>query len=106
MAAHNMIISNGVENLINGNYQLAASKSLGNSVKGHQPKTPGKILSHAPLVVPIRDENAPSLFGGKPGKSKDVENLVAFKKKNTTHDKYEFVTPMGAPILLCLLHKS
>ncbi|RKF61997.1 hypothetical protein OnM2_037032 [Erysiphe neolycopersici] len=52
------------------------------------------MLSKTPIVVPLRDENAPNIFGGKLGKSNGIENFATNKKKNATFDKNAFITPI------------
>lgn len=52
------------------------------------------MLSKTPVIVPLRDENAPNVFGGKLGRNNGIENFATNKKKNATFDKNAFITPI------------
>jgi hypothetical protein len=91
-----MLAARDQENLVHGHHQVAMSKSLNQSTRGGlQPKTPGNKYPKTPLRIPLNDENAPTVFGGKSVKGKGLENLVADGKKGATFDKNAFVTPNG-----------
>ncbi|KAI6248626.1 hypothetical protein HI914_03317 [Erysiphe necator] len=52
------------------------------------------MISKTPIVIPLRDENAPNIFGGKLGKNNGIENFATIKKKNASFDKNAFITPI------------
>ncbi|CAG8957077.1 hypothetical protein HYFRA_00009278 [Hymenoscyphus fraxineus] len=81
------------ENLVHGHQTAAASKPLNQSTRSLQPKTPGNKYPKTPLRVPLNDENAPGIFGGKSVKGKGLENMMNTGKKGATLDKNSFVTP-------------
>lgn len=87
------------ENLVHGHQQVAASKPLNQTTRVVPPKTPGNKYPKTPLKIPLRDENAPTGFGGGKSvlgtKGKGNENLVIGGKKGAAFDKNAFTTPMG-----------
>jgi hypothetical protein len=89
-----MLAARDQENLAYGHQAAAASKPLNQGVRTLQPKTPGNIYPKTPLKIPLNDENAPAIFGGKPGKGNGLENMMTGGKKGTTYDKNAFVTPV------------
>ena len=93
-----MLAAHDQENLVHGHQQVAASKPLNQGARGFQPKTPGNRFPKTPLKVPLQDENAPGLFGGKSIKGKGLENLAA-GKKSAPFNQSDFVTPMGTAAL-------
>jgi hypothetical protein len=78
-----MLAARDQENLVHGHQAAAASKPLNQNVRTLQPKTPGNKYPKTPLKIPLNDENAPTIFGGKSGKG-----------KGATFDKNAFVTPV------------
>lgn len=92
------------ENLVHGHQTAAASKPLNQSTRTLQPKTPGNKYPKTPLRIPLNDENAPGIFGGKSVKGKGLENLMATGKKGATFDKNSFVTPAPGKQLFCRIN--
>ena len=83
-----MLAARDQENLVHGHQAAAASKPLNQGTRQLAPKTPFK--------VPLNDENAGGLVGGKMGGrvfEKGSENRMNGGKKAGLTDK--FVTPMG-----------
>lgn len=81
-----MFAARDQENLVHGHHQIAAAKPLNQTAK-----TPGNRYPKTPLKVPLHDENAPTLLGGK--------SILGTKGKDAaTFDKNAFITPMGKSI--------
>lgn len=89
-----MLAARDQENLVHGHQAAAASKPLNQGIRTLQPKTPGNKYPKTPLKIPLNDENAPTIFGGKSGKGKGLENMGTVGKKVAAFDKNAFVTPL------------
>ena len=90
-----MLAARDQENLVHGHQAAAASKPLNQGTRQLAPKTPGNLLK-TPFKVPLNDENAGGLPGGKMGGrafEKGSENRMNGGKKAGLTDK--LVTPMG-----------
>ena len=90
-----MLASRDQENLVHGQQAAAASKPVNQGPRQLAPKTPGKVAK-TPFKVPLNDENAVGLGGGKTGgkiSGKGAETAMTGGKQGTLKDK--FVTPMG-----------
>ena len=90
-----MLAARDQENLLHGHQAAAASKPLNQGTRQLAPKTPGN-LPKTPFKVPLNDENAGGLLGGKMGGrglEKGSGNRMNGGKKAGLTDK--FVTPMG-----------
>ncbi|KAH6663667.1 hypothetical protein B0J14DRAFT_255248 [Halenospora varia] len=89
-----MLAARDQENLVHGHQAAAASKPLNQGIRTLQPKTPGNKYPKTPLKIPLNDENAPTIFGGKSEKGKGLENMGTVGKKVAAFDKNAFVTPL------------
>ena len=90
-----MLAARDQENLVHGHQAAAASKPLNQGTRQLAPKTPGK-LPKTPFKVPLNDENAAGLVGGKTGGrvfAKGLGNRMSGGEKASLTEK--FVTPMG-----------
>ncbi|KAK4694952.1 hypothetical protein P7C71_g2708, partial [Lecanoromycetidae sp. Uapishka_2] len=90
-----MLAARDQENLVHGHLAAAASKPLNQGARQMAPKTPAKVPK-TPFKLPLNDENAAGLGGGKGGGKafgKGNENTLNGAKKGGLTDK--FTTPMG-----------
>ena len=90
-----MLAARDQENLVHGHQAAVASKPLNQGTRQLAPKTPGN-LPKTPFKVPLNDENAAGLAGGKKGGrafGKGPVNKMSGGEKASLTDK--FVTPMG-----------